>query len=72
VAGPGSWGTVGRFSKQRGGRTGAGEIDRRPFHPLISHVAVPPLAPAAVRDLDTNAEAPALIAALADLRAAGP
>ncbi len=45
----------------------AGETDRRPFHPLISHVAVPPLAPSAVRGLDANADALALIAALADL-----
>lgn len=30
----------------------AGEIDDRPFHPLVSHVAVPPLDPAEVSGLD--------------------
>jgi FlaA1/EpsC-like NDP-sugar epimerase len=28
---------------------GAGEVDERPFHPLISHAAVPPLDPDDVR-----------------------
>jgi FlaA1/EpsC-like NDP-sugar epimerase len=31
---------------------GAGEVDRRPLHPLISHVEVPPLEPARVHMLD--------------------
>ncbi|MFF5053056.1 polysaccharide biosynthesis protein [Micromonospora sp. NPDC000663] len=31
---------------------GTGEIDDRPFHPLVSHVAVPPLDPAEVSGLD--------------------
>jgi FlaA1/EpsC-like NDP-sugar epimerase len=30
---------------------GAGEIDQRPAHPLISHVSVPPLGPAALSAL---------------------
>ncbi|GIE97299.1 hypothetical protein Ari01nite_47640 [Paractinoplanes rishiriensis] len=46
---------------------GAGEVDRRPFHPLIAHVEVPPLDPAAARELDAGAEPAALIAALAEL-----
>jgi hypothetical protein len=31
---------------------GRGELDDRPYHPLIRHVPVAPLAPAAVRSLD--------------------
>ena len=31
---------------------GTGELDDRPYHPLIRHVPVAPLAPAAVRGLD--------------------
>ncbi|MGH3404142.1 MAG: polysaccharide biosynthesis protein, partial [Streptosporangiaceae bacterium] len=31
---------------------GTGELDDRPYHPLIRHVPVAPLAPAAVRNLD--------------------
>ncbi|GAA2608899.1 nucleoside-diphosphate sugar epimerase/dehydratase [Paractinoplanes durhamensis] len=46
---------------------GAGEIDRRPFHPLISHVEVPPLDPALVLDLDVDAEPASLAAALSGL-----
>jgi FlaA1/EpsC-like NDP-sugar epimerase len=46
---------------------GAGEVDVRPFHPLISHVSVPPLDPAAVTGIDVLAEAPALIAELAQI-----
>lgn len=30
---------------------GGGEVDRRPFHPMISHVQVPPLEPAQLREL---------------------
>ncbi|GAA2559009.1 nucleoside-diphosphate sugar epimerase/dehydratase [Winogradskya consettensis] len=41
---------------------GTGEIDRRPLHPLISHVQVPPLDPAEVRFLDSHA-APDLVTA---------
>ena len=44
---------------------GEGEIDVRPFHPLISHVTVPPLDPLSVRDIDANAAPAALIAELA-------
>jgi FlaA1/EpsC-like NDP-sugar epimerase len=35
---------------------GAGEVDRRPLHPLISHVEVPPLDPERVRFLDAYAD----------------
>jgi FlaA1/EpsC-like NDP-sugar epimerase len=34
---------------------GEGEVDRRPIHPLISHVAVPPLPAAGLRTLDPAA-----------------
>jgi FlaA1/EpsC-like NDP-sugar epimerase len=56
---------------------GAGEVDRRPLHPLISHVEVPPLDPEAVRFLDAYEEPRVLIAQLAELsrtarRAAAP
>jgi hypothetical protein len=33
---------------------GAGEIDERPVHPLISHVPAPPLSPAEVYMLDPS------------------
>jgi FlaA1/EpsC-like NDP-sugar epimerase len=46
---------------------GAGEYDLRPLHPLISHVAVPPLDPRQIRRLDPYAERAALIADLARL-----
>jgi len=46
---------------------GAGEIDRRPLHPLISHVEVPPLDPACVTALDVSADPHTLIAHLAQL-----
>ncbi|MFI5892304.1 polysaccharide biosynthesis protein [Actinoplanes sp. NPDC051513] len=46
---------------------GEGETDVRPFHPLISHVTVPPLDPAAVRGIDANAEPSVLVAELARL-----
>jgi FlaA1/EpsC-like NDP-sugar epimerase len=45
---------------------GAGETDRRPFHPLISHVEVPPLAPHHLIPLPSGAAPPVLIAALAE------
>jgi FlaA1/EpsC-like NDP-sugar epimerase len=35
---------------------GTGEVDRRPLHPLISHVQVPPLDPEQVRYLDAYAD----------------
>ncbi len=34
---------------------GHGEVDRRPVHPLISHVAAPPLHPADARRIDASA-----------------
>jgi FlaA1/EpsC-like NDP-sugar epimerase len=46
---------------------GEGETDVRPFHPLISHVSVPPLDPALVRGIDANADPALLIAELARL-----
>jgi hypothetical protein len=45
---------------------GKGETDVRPFHPLISHTAVPPLRPALLRGLEPMA-ADSLSAALAAL-----
>ncbi|MEV4640418.1 nucleoside-diphosphate sugar epimerase/dehydratase [Actinoplanes sp. NPDC049548] len=46
---------------------GADEIDRRPLHPLISHVEVPPLDPGLVRVLDADAPADVLTGRLAEL-----
>ena len=46
---------------------GADEIDRRPLHPLISHVEVPPLDPAHVSALVASADPHSLIAQLAQL-----
>jgi FlaA1/EpsC-like NDP-sugar epimerase len=46
---------------------GTGEEDRRPYHPLISHVSVPPLDPAAVRRLAAGADPADLTAALSAL-----
>jgi FlaA1/EpsC-like NDP-sugar epimerase len=46
---------------------GAGELDRRPFHPLISHVAVPPLEAAQLFRIDPGADPEQLIAQLAGL-----
>ncbi|MET0423599.1 MAG: nucleoside-diphosphate sugar epimerase/dehydratase [Actinoplanes sp.] len=46
---------------------GAGEVDLRPLHPLISHVTVPPLDPAEVRLLSANADPGVLVAELAEL-----
>jgi FlaA1/EpsC-like NDP-sugar epimerase len=51
---------------------GAGERDVRPLHPLISHVAVPPLDPGAVRHLDARATREELIAELARLCSPAP
>jgi FlaA1/EpsC-like NDP-sugar epimerase len=45
---------------------GAAEVDRRPFHPLISHVEVPPLDPAHLRVLTEHADTGVLIARLAE------
>ncbi|MEQ4204257.1 nucleoside-diphosphate sugar epimerase/dehydratase [Actinopolymorpha sp. B9G3] len=33
---------------------GGGERDHRPMHPLVSHVTVPPVPPAALRKIDVN------------------
>jgi FlaA1/EpsC-like NDP-sugar epimerase len=49
---------------------GAGEIDFRPIHPLISHVAVPPLDPVQAYALDTRGGPNAVIEDLAHLAAA--
>ena len=48
-------------------RLGHGEIDQRPCHPLISHIAVPPLSADEVTVLDTDADAETLRRALARL-----
>jgi FlaA1/EpsC-like NDP-sugar epimerase len=47
------------------------EADRRPLHPLISHVSVPPLAPVAVRALNSSLRQEQLIAQLASECSAG-
>ena len=44
---------------------GFGEPDERPRHPLISHVQVPPLAPARIRGIDPGADAGELRTVLA-------
>jgi len=44
---------------------GRDEVDRRPCHPLIRHVPVPPLAPDQILDLDPDADPGELKAALA-------
>ena len=46
--------------------------DRRPLHPLISHVAVPPLDPAQVRCLDGDSQPEVLIRELAALCQSAP
>ncbi|MEV1154539.1 polysaccharide biosynthesis protein [Micromonospora chokoriensis] len=46
---------------------GTGEVDTRPFHPLVSHVAVPPLDPMEVSGLDPYAEQTKVIEQLAFL-----
>ena len=51
---------------------GAGEVDRRPLHPLISHVEVPPLNPARVRVLDASADPQVLIDQLKRLCGSDP
>ncbi|WP_189336914.1 polysaccharide biosynthesis protein [Actinoplanes ianthinogenes] len=45
---------------------GAGETDRRPIHPLISHVEVPPLDPAQLRIPAADADTAVVIARLAE------
>ncbi|GAB2576449.1 hypothetical protein Aab01nite_13030 [Paractinoplanes abujensis] len=45
----------------------AGEIDHRPHHPMIAHVAVPPVDPDHVRDLTAPSSSEALTARLAEL-----
>jgi FlaA1/EpsC-like NDP-sugar epimerase len=49
---------------------GTGESDVRPFHPLISHVDVPPLDPAEVQLLDPRADRANLVAELAKVAGA--
>jgi FlaA1/EpsC-like NDP-sugar epimerase len=46
---------------------GEGEVDRRPYHPLISHVEVPPLDAGELRRLHPDGEPRTVIAQLADL-----
>lgn len=43
---------------------GSGEIDHRPLHPLISHVAVPPLEPELLESIDPTAAAAEVIRSL--------
>jgi FlaA1/EpsC-like NDP-sugar epimerase len=43
---------------------GCGEVDRRPIHPLISHVDAPPLDPRIARDIDASATAEDVIGLL--------
>ncbi|MEV0895241.1 polysaccharide biosynthesis protein [Actinoplanes sp. NPDC049802] len=45
---------------------GAGETGRRPFHPLISHVRVPPVDPARIVPFPSGADPAILIAHLAE------
>ncbi|MDQ6725310.1 MAG: polysaccharide biosynthesis protein, partial [Actinomycetota bacterium] len=45
----------------------SGEDDVRPAHPLISHVAVPPLDPIHARDIDLSAGHQPLVRHLAQL-----
>jgi FlaA1/EpsC-like NDP-sugar epimerase len=49
---------------------GSGEVDARPFHPLVSHVAVPALDPTEVSGLDPYGEPEKVIEQLALLCAA--
>ena len=52
---------------------GDGEEDRRPVHPMISHVSVPPLDPLAARGIDATVLGERLVPVLRDLcAAAGP
>jgi FlaA1/EpsC-like NDP-sugar epimerase len=46
---------------------GADEVDRRPLHPLISHVQVPPLDPDRARRLDSDSPPEVITAQLAAL-----
>ncbi|MFI1993590.1 polysaccharide biosynthesis protein [Actinoplanes sp. NPDC020271] len=46
---------------------GAGETDRRPYHPLISHVEVPPLDPARLRSLIPDADTAVQIARMSEV-----
>ena len=43
---------------------GVGEVDRRPIHPLIAHVEVPPLDPARARAIDAAADPEVVITQL--------
>ncbi len=44
---------------------GSGEVDRRPYHPLIGHVPVPPLPPSSITWLNPDVDPGELRAALA-------
>jgi FlaA1/EpsC-like NDP-sugar epimerase len=46
---------------------GAGETDRRPLHPLISHVQVPPLDPAGLHRVRPGLDSAVVIAHLAEI-----
>ena len=46
---------------------GTGEVDRRPIHPLISHVHVPPIDPAFARAIDLSAGDDDIVRRLANL-----
>ncbi|MEV6815831.1 polysaccharide biosynthesis protein, partial [Micromonospora sp. NPDC051296] len=46
---------------------GTGEVDTRPLHPLVSHVAVPPLDPLEVSGLDPFDDPEKVVAELARL-----
>lgn len=52
-------------------RLGSGEVDSRPVHPLISHVRVPPIDPALVREIDLSATPQDIVRALKELCLAG-
>ncbi|THJ74187.1 nucleoside-diphosphate sugar epimerase/dehydratase [Candidatus Frankia alpina] len=58
---------LGRGEKLHEELFGAGETDQRPHHPLISHVAVPPLDPTRVLALDPWAAPAEIMAELATL-----
>jgi FlaA1/EpsC-like NDP-sugar epimerase len=50
---------------------GADETDVRPFHPLISHVQVPPLDATAAAELSTRGEPAEIVATLRKIASAG-
>jgi FlaA1/EpsC-like NDP-sugar epimerase len=49
---------------------GEGEVDRRPVHPLIAHVPVPPLNPSHTRAIDVDSERETVLAVMQRLCAA--